>query len=71
MELFSSKFQGHIKALFESNTNDIIATIPSKHRIPFIEALRNKENSKLFEVTKQNRDSIGSAIISYIKDERR
>ena len=71
MELFSSKFQGHIKALFERNTNDIIATIPSKHSIPFIEALRNKENSKLFEVTKQNRDSIGSAIISYIKDEKR
>ena len=71
MELFSSKFQAHIKALFERNTNDIIATIPSKHSIPFIEALKNKENSKLFEVTKQNRDSIDSAIISYIKDEKR
>ena len=71
MELCSSKFENQIKTMFESCALNIIATIPipKGKPIPLIESLKNKKNSKIFEVTKSNRDSIDTSIMSYLKGE--
>ena len=69
MELLSSKFESQIKTLFENSPSNIIATIPlSKGKpIPLVESIRNDKNSKVFEVTKSNRDSIETVIMTYIR----
>ena len=69
MELLSPKFQSQIKTLFENSSSNIIATIPiSKGKpIPLVEFIRNNKNSKVFEVTKSNRDSIETVIMTYIR----
>ena len=69
MELFSTKFESMVKTLFEKNVSNIIATVPiSKGKpIPLVESLKNSKTSKIFEVTKHNRDTIDTEVMSYLK----
>ena len=69
MELLSSKFENLVKTLFENNVSNIIATVPiSKGKpIPLVESLKNSKKSKIFEVTKHNRDTIETEIMSHLK----
>ena len=68
MELLSPKFEKVVKQLFEENTSNIIATVPSSKEkpIPFIDSLKKRDDCTIFLVTKSNRNTLENEIISAI-----
>ena len=69
MELLSAEFVKLVTSLFEQNSTNIIATIPMPKGkpIPFVESLKNKSDSSIYIVTKNNRNTIDSEIMSIIE----
>ena len=64
MENFSSKFQGMVRKIFESDSKHIIATIPVKYEsISLVKEIVNRSDTEIIEVTKSNRDSIKDVIL--------
>jgi nucleoside-triphosphatase len=65
MELFSQKFRTIIKKAFDS-PRPIIAVIMLKSN-PFADALKERGDTELFEITPLNRDSIPAAIAAKVR----
>ena len=69
MEMKSNKFENSIKSILESvkaGKMKLIATIPQKATIQVVENMKIVQNSKLFNVTKSNRDQIYDEILSNV-----
>ena len=67
MENFSSKFQGMVRKIFESDSKHIIATIPMKNEgIGLVKEIVNRSDTEIIEVTKDNRDFIKDIILQKI-----
>lgn len=69
MEILSETFTKSIQNLLMSKQNlNILATVPLKSTHPLIEQLKNHKNSKLYHVTKSNRDDIYTEIYKTVKE---
>ncbi|XP_061172522.1 cancer-related nucleoside-triphosphatase-like [Saccostrea echinata] len=68
MELFSQTFVTMVRELLKNPSSFIIATIPiPKGRpIPFVEEIRNHNQTQLFTVTMENRNHILDEILSTV-----
>ncbi|XP_068632045.1 cancer-related nucleoside-triphosphatase homolog [Battus philenor] len=65
MEFYSETFKSKIKEIFNSNSkNVVLATIPLRKSDPLIESIRHDKNSKVWLVTKENRNTIHEEIIN-------
>jgi len=62
MELHSQNFCRAVSEAFDS-LKTVIAVIHKKSRNPFILKLKNRDDVKIFEITKENRDSIHRDIL--------
>merc|ERR1712002_255990 len=60
MELFSNMFQNSVHSLFSSKTAIILATIPqpSNRPIPFVNKITQCDDTKVYEITYNNRNTI-------------
>lgn len=68
MELFSSQFKNSIKSIFsESVCNIILATIPVRINDLLVDNIRNNNKTKVWMVTKENRNSVHLEILNEIK----
>lgn len=68
MELLSKRFETAIGNLLKSKKNlRVIATIPLKYTHNIIKDMKEHENTKLFNVTKVNRESIYLEIIEDVR----
>lgn len=69
MEMFSSSFIQAVRKLLLNPNLTVVATIPiSRGRpIPFIEELRNGKNTKLFTISRDNRDGVIESIFSAVE----
>ncbi|CAK1595822.1 unnamed protein product [Parnassius mnemosyne] len=64
MEFFSDRFKTKIKEIFSPNSNDVVlATIPIRKSDNLIESIRNNSRSKVWVVTRDNRNTIHDDII--------
>ena len=64
MENFSSKFQAMVRQIFDSDSKHILATIPVKYdSIGLVKEIVNRSDTEIFEVTKDNRDSLKDIIL--------
>ena len=63
MELFSHEFQKSVEKIINDKSCIVIATLPLKGRINFVEKLKKRKDSKLYELTKNNRNSSTNFII--------
>ena len=57
MELFSHQFQKYVESHINNSEIIVIATVPLKHSIPFVEKLKRRKDSKLYELTRNNRNA--------------
>jgi nucleoside-triphosphatase len=57
MECFSETFRTRIHEIFNSNAG-ILATIPFRSGVPFIEGIRNRPDVAIVTVTRENRDRL-------------
>lgn len=64
MELFSASFKARVKEIFTSDTKNIVlATIPARKSDVFIENIRTNNRSKVWTVTRGNRNVIHEEIV--------
>lgn len=65
MELFSKRFEKLVNEVFVNMNVKIVATIPipKSRPIPIVEKIKSREDSKLFEISRANRDSLLSDLI--------
>ncbi|XP_050345791.1 nucleoside-triphosphatase THEP1 [Nymphalis io] len=67
MEFFSSKFKSRIMEIFTPDSkNLVLATIPARKSDPLIESIRNNSMTKVWTVTRQNRNNIQEEILNEI-----
>ncbi|RWS16276.1 cancer-related nucleoside-triphosphatase-like protein [Dinothrombium tinctorium] len=68
MELLSAKFKQAIKDLFAFNSDNIkiVATIPSVHTLPEVEAIRQRQDTVEIVVTRNNRNTVVERIINML-----
>ena len=57
MECFSEPFRTRVREIFDSNAG-ILATIPIRSAVPFIEGIRNRPDVAVVNVTRENRDRL-------------
>ncbi|XP_045771412.1 nucleoside-triphosphatase THEP1-like isoform X1 [Maniola jurtina] len=63
MEFFSTNFKSRIKEIFSpASKNIVLATIPVRQSDPLIESIRNNSRSKVWIVTRANRNTIHEEI---------
>lgn len=69
MELFSQSFIRTVKDILDKPGTTVLATIPiAKGRpIPFVEEVRNRKDSCLFTVSRENRNVILDDIVEAVK----
>ncbi|KAG9461459.1 hypothetical protein GDO78_016818 [Eleutherodactylus coqui] len=70
MELFSQPFTSAVGKVLDNPSVVVLGTLPvSKGRLlPFVEEIRHRQDVKLFNVTKQNRDEIVHEIVTSIEE---
>lgn len=69
MELFSKKFETALTNFLKTNNNKkILATVPLKANNSLIDQLKHHKNSRLFHITKSNRDAIYSEIYQAVQN---
>ncbi|XP_075720410.1 cancer-related nucleoside-triphosphatase isoform X2 [Rhinoderma darwinii] len=70
MELLSQSFISAVDKILDNPSTVVLGTLPvSRGRIiPFVEEIRRRQNVKLFNVTKENRDKILDEIVTSIQD---
>mmetsp|Transcript_31643 Transcript_31643/g.51198 ORF Transcript_31643/g.51198 Transcript_31643/m.51198 type:complete len:269 (-) Transcript_31643:25-831(-) len=56
MELFSRPFQNYTQRLLDDPSVIVIATVPNKHNIAFVDRVKQRPDAKLFTLTQNNRD---------------
>eukprot|EP01084_Bolivina_argentea_P116606 207156_1 len=57
MELFSKQFAKCVDSIINNPSFIVIATVPNKHNIGFVERLKRRHDSKLYTLTRNNRSS--------------
>lgn len=69
MELFSSHFQRAVRAAFGSDAT-IVATVPVPRgkMAPLLAQLRERADTRLLEVTRQNRQELVSEVVRFVKE---
>lgn len=69
MELFSPSFIQSVRSILNDKRSTCLATIPiPKGRpIPFVEEIRNRPDSKVFNVSKDNRNSLLEEIVERLQ----
>ena len=67
MELFSKQFENLVKQSMNNESMIVIATVPIKH-INFVEKLKQRQDSKLFTLTRNNRNLTTTYITKYLFD---
>uniref|UniRef100_A0A8C4QR05 Nucleoside-triphosphatase, cancer-related n=1 Tax=Eptatretus burgeri TaxID=7764 RepID=A0A8C4QR05_EPTBU len=69
MELFSHTFQSVVGKLLDQPETTVVGTLPvPRPRSPeFVEMVRNRQDVKLFMITKENRNSILNDVIDAIQ----
>ncbi len=65
MELISPQFQGIVEKALNAD-NPVLGTITLAHH-PFAQKVKDREDVKIFEVTKENRDEIFKALTKELK----
>jgi nucleoside-triphosphatase len=68
MEIASGQFVRALESIFDGSAT-VVATIALKGG-PVIKAIKARRDVKLFEVTRQNRDTLGDLIIAYLMARR-
>lgn len=68
MELFSKQFENSVKEIINNESLIVIATVPIKHNINFVENLKKRNDSKLFTLTRNNRNLTTTYITKYLFD---
>lgn len=56
MELFSVEFEKCVERIVNDPSFIVIATVPSKHNIGFVEKLKRRKDTKLYTLTPNNRN---------------
>ena len=56
MELFSSSFKHEVTKLLNNNKIVLLGTLPIYRNLSFVEAIRNRPNVKVIEISVKNRD---------------
>ncbi|KAJ0177005.1 hypothetical protein K1T71_007014 [Dendrolimus kikuchii] len=68
MEFFSEKFKQNIKNIFsDTSKNVVLATIPVRRNDTLIESIRNHSRTKVWTVTRENRNNIHEDILKEMK----
>ncbi|XP_034830746.1 nucleoside-triphosphatase THEP1 isoform X3 [Maniola hyperantus] len=63
MEFFSTNFKSRIKEIFSpASKNIVLATMPMRSTDPLIESIRKHSSSKVWVVTRQNKNTIHEEI---------
>ena len=62
MELFSKRFERAAERILNNPEYIVMAIVPLKHKISFVEKVKRRKDSKLFTMTHSNRNSM----VSYI-----
>lgn len=57
MECFSERFRTRVQEILESDAR-VLATIPLRSGVPFIEKIRNRPDVAIVAVTRENRDRL-------------
>lgn len=57
MECFSEPFCNRVREIFDSDAR-VLATIPLRSGVPFIEGIRNRPDVAIVTVTRENRDRL-------------
>jgi nucleoside-triphosphatase len=57
MECFSESFCTRVREIFDSDAR-VLATIPFRSAVPFIEGIRNRPHVAIVTVTRENRDRL-------------
>jgi nucleoside-triphosphatase len=57
MECFSDPFCKRVREIFDSDAR-VLATIPFRSTVPFIEGIRNRQDVLIVTVTRENRDRL-------------
>ncbi|XP_016999300.2 cancer-related nucleoside-triphosphatase homolog [Drosophila takahashii] len=65
MELFSKRFELAVSDLLKK-TRPLVVSVPEKSNLPLVEQLKKAPNSKLYTVTKTNRNSLADEITDLI-----
>ncbi|XP_073527553.1 cancer-related nucleoside-triphosphatase isoform X2 [Phyllobates terribilis] len=70
MELFSQPFILSVKKILDNQSAVVFGSLPiSRGRfLPFVEEVKHRQDVKLFNVTKENRDGILNEIVASIQD---
>ncbi|XP_073416202.1 cancer-related nucleoside-triphosphatase [Dendrobates tinctorius] len=70
MELFSQPFILAVKKILDNQSAVVFGSLPiSRGRfLPFVEEIKHRQDVKLFNVTKENRDEVLSEIVTSIQD---
>ncbi|KAK6639582.1 hypothetical protein RUM43_007855 [Polyplax serrata] len=68
MELISSRFKEFVTKTISNGNNIIFATIPvmGTRPIPLVETIRNHDKTKLFTVTRENRNDLETTLVKFI-----
>jgi nucleoside-triphosphatase len=64
MEIMSGQFVRALQSVFDGSAT-VVATIALKGG-PVIETIKARQDVRIFEVTRQNRDTLGDLIIAYL-----
>lgn len=65
MELFSQRFKSQVMHLFECNSICLVCTVPV-YSITFVDLLKRRDDVKIIEVTKDNRNNLVNVASEFI-----
>ena len=68
MELFSKQFEKSVQRIIDNQLFIVIATVPNKHNLQFVEKLKKRQDSKLFTLTRNNRNLTTTYITKFVFD---
>ena len=66
MELFSKKFEDLVRQIVGKKHITTVATVPLKTTMGLAEVLKNRSDSTIFTVNRDNRNSVGQDILTYV-----